>query len=249
MKNSGKNRIKIIATAIFAAFALLSAAGVTYAKYYTEGKFDAVFDAKSFYFESDLLKHPDTAGKYPSYKLQKGKYSVSFGLNNYADTLRVSEVDINYTVTVTKKGESTPIIPEIYGTVLISEKSDLITVTVTDPGTYLIEAKATSPYLDTLKAEITVTAANTEIEHKVNDEVGSPTLYLVVTTNAYSGSVDIEWPTGVYPDKTDSLLKSASGTKHTVTFASSSEYSFLFFKSDISKKYDKDDFTVTAPTP
>ena len=92
-----------------------------------------------------------------------------------------------------------------------------------------------------LQAKFIIPAVNNQVQWSVSDAANSPVVRLTVKTNDYSGNVTISWPAGVAPDNTDPLLAGAVNTQScTLSFSNNSEYTFLFFKSDLSAVYTKE---------
>ena len=145
--------------------------GGSVAKYVYEKNNDIVYEAKSFYFESDLLSD-NTNPK--AYTYEKGKDSISFSLNNNIDELRYSDVETQYVVNIT----------DIHGNAVqdkdgnnIKEKTgklsnkrieqQIIEFTNLPTGTYLITAKAVKPYERTLKASFVLTEKDENIVYEI----------------------------------------------------------------------------------
>lgn len=226
------------------ALGLLISVGYAAAKYVSEYEKDGLYVAKSFYFESDLLKAPASNGVYPSYTLQSGVDEITFVLKNYTDALRISEANISYTITVEKNGS---VLSEKKQESVLAMEDLESSVTISDltAGTYTVTAIATAPYTSVLKADFTIVSINRDIEYSVSDDEESPVLYLTVTTNDYKGEIFIQFPENVYPDNTDEKMKDAVNTqKFYVTFDKNSQYTFLFFKENIDDKYTEENFKV-----
>jgi len=200
-----------------------------WAKYVTSRQKDTQVSAKAFYFESDLLNGE-------SHTLPAGTNSLSFVLMNYPDSLRESEVDIDYTATL-YKGDSAVEIKR--GKLELSEGSESVSFDISglSAGTYTVRCSATAPYAKTLTGTFALLPADPSVVPTVADGSGSPVCYLTITVGDYDGDVSIAWPAGVTPDPQDPAAA-------TMTFASNSEYTFTFFKSDIKKVYNSGDFTV-----
>lgn len=200
------------------------------AKYTDNRQMDAQVSAKAFYFESDLLNGG-------SYTLPAGTKQLSFMIMNYPDSLRRSEVDIEYTASLRKDGTA---VATKSGTLEIGELEEAVTFDLSSlpAGTYTATCNATAPYAKTLSATFTIASAVPSLTHDVADGSGNPVCYLTVTVGDYNGDVSIQWPAGVTPDPQDPAAEN-------MHFASNSEYRFTFFKHDITKVYKNDDFTVT----
>lgn len=84
---------------------MIGASAMIAAKYIHETKTTNGATAREFYFTSDLLdgkEHEITA-------TDDGTASVTFQLGNHEDSLRYSEVDIDYTVNVVQNDSDTEI--------------------------------------------------------------------------------------------------------------------------------------------
>ncbi|MBR3613874.1 MAG: hypothetical protein IKL55_01690 [Clostridia bacterium] len=226
--------------------------GGSLAKYVFEKNKDIVYEAKSFYFESDLLSD-NTNPK--AYTYEKGKDSISFSLSNNIDELRYSDVETQYVVNITdihgntvqdKEGN---IIKEKTGKLSnknVEEKT--IEFTNLPTGTYLITAKAIKPYERTLRASFVLTEKEEDIIYEIHDSANSPILQLTIQTEDYSGDINISWPAGVAPDSTNEKFSGVNTGylqgSATITFEANSEYTLPFFKKQPSSSYSKDDFSV-----
>ena len=84
-------------------FIPLLVAGVTLAQYIAGDHKEDVFQTGSFYFESTVLKEENP----PIYEYEKGVDSINIDLNNFADELRNSELNIDYTVSLTDSNGNT----------------------------------------------------------------------------------------------------------------------------------------------
>lgn len=247
MKKRTKKRMPLAAWIGFGlAAVLLAFNGYTFAKYVSQKEQEPVIAARNFYFESDLLTKD---GK--TYTLKAGVNQIRFSLMNYPDELRVAEVDIPYEIWVNgskyanftaKKGET----EDTDGKLNIADKKLDITLPNLAAGTYTVEAKATDPYVKTLKATFTIVAENNGIVYTVSDSAGSPTLLLTVTTTDHSGNVTISWPDGVLPDNADPLMKGAGASPYIVqNFPKNAEYTFVFFKKNPAQTYTRGNFSVS----
>ena len=245
--NKTKKRLSpIMGIGLLLIVSLLAFNGYTLAKYIFGHEQEAVFVAKDFYFESDLLKPTDV--NLPQYTLQTGVKDIIVTLKNYPDELRTSEVDIAYSVTLKKDGDSEPVTKT--GTLEIAEKNEIISFDNLAPGTYTVTATATKPYTKTLRAEFVVTGMDNNIRWKVNDNAQSPFLQLIVQTADSAGAIRISWPNGVVPDNTDALLAGAISNDgdedYFVSMQANAEYAFVFFKEDPDRNYSTDDFALVG---
>lgn len=204
----------------------------TLAKYFMEEDREELYVAKNFYFESDLLSV--ATGAIPHYTLKAGEDTISFDLMNYPDALRSSEVDISYTVVLTKDGAEKK---STSGTIAVGQNSVSVSFDGLDAGTYVVTATATGPYTQTLQGRFTVVGADYGLSYSVNDAAGSPNIKVTVTTTDYFGNIVISWPGSVLPDNTDPLLQNATEGSHTIEVKAQSEYTFQFFKTNPNENY------------
>lgn len=247
MRKTGKHQVKTKRTPMALKIGLLLLAvvvlfnGYTLAKYFMERDQKVPVVAKSFYFESDLLAI--STGAIPQYTLQAGVDEISFSLMNYPDELRDSEVNISYSVSLTKGGSE---IKSTSGTINAGRNSVPIRFEGLAAGTYHVTATATNPYTQTLQGRFTIVDTNYGLAYTVSDAPGSPNLKVTITTTDYSGNAVISWPAGVLPDNTDPLMQSADGQSFTVAVNAQSEYTFQFFKTNPNADY-SNAITVTKP--
>lgn len=226
--------------------------GTTLAKYSSNTNQDVVFEAKNFYFESDLLHD---ATNPISYTYQKGVDEISVVLKNNIDDYRFSDVEIEYKVQITdQEGNS---VTDKNGVKLELKQGKLSNADIVESeikfsnlptGVYVVKAEAIKPYTKTLQAIFTLTEQDNNIIYEINDSKNSPTLYLTLKTIDYSGNISITWPSGIYPDSTniyfENIETGLNGGTTTINFNSDSEYSFQFFKNNPETVYSKNDFLV-----
>lgn len=222
------------------------------AKYISNRHENFLYEAKSFYFESDLLSD---STEQKSYSYQRGIDSIRLNLSNNADELRYSEVNIEYKVSITdlsgnnitdKNGN---VVSTVEGTL---KKGEINTTTIEfnnlSTGAYIVTAETLKPYKKLIQANFILTEADNAISYEVSDAIDSPILNLIINTKDYAGNIKISWPKGVAPDNTDSYFKNVntgySKSNITIRFESNSEYIFNFFKEDPSSAFDSTDFTV-----
>lgn len=200
-----------------------------------------------FYFTSTFLTR---AGS--SYTLTPDTDSLEIPVCNYADHLRITGEDIDYTYTVTKgdtevkKGSGTL-------TATGDATTENISLTGMTAGTYDVIVKATHPFAATLKGTFVIPKESQDIHYSVNDQEGSPYVILTVWTDNYDGKVQVNWPAGVIPDSTDTKLEGvntySSGSyvagKATGACGAHSSNVYRFFKEDPSKTFTQSQFTAT----
>ncbi len=232
-------RLRILLAVLICAAAFALGSGLS-AKYIHSENRDDELTAAAFYFTSDLLS--ETSGT--TYTYARGTGSITVCLYNYADALRTSECEIGYTVTLTKDGET---VSTKTGELKEDEFSEAkVTFENLEEGTYKIEASS-SPYETALSANFILTAADEDLSYSVSTAANDATVLLTVTTADKAGCVSISWSNeGLTPDTTDKYLEKADDGSVTVYFDTASEYTFRFFKSDISEAdISKSDFTVS----
>lgn len=252
MESFGKTNRKLsgrrLLIVLFVSIALLlSVGGVVLAKYLTLLDADSPISSADFYFESDLL----SATSSPHYTLMAGVDEIRFNLKNHPDTLRHSDCDITYKVTLSKDGAE---VDSKTGYLTITDSEKFITSEVVfldlDAGIYTVTAEATAPYTATLSARFELVATVDDLVWSVSDVSGSPFASLTIETVDYEGDVSIKWPSGTQPDVSDPLMIGAVGNTHAVHFEKNSEYVITFFKTNPTSIFTKSDFEVEkAPTP
>jgi len=230
---------------------LLAYNGITIAKYITSHEKEPLYVAENFYFESDMLKTAATEADVPVYTLAAGGTSLGFKLKNYTDTLRYSEVDVGFSVQITDVDED-PVSPSVSANICGTAVTDpaafvipgdtcqdaAVVIGGLEPGnTYLVSVNA-SPYAATLKGKFTIPAADNKVSFTISDAVNSFDLKMTVVTGDKGGEATIKWPGEVLPDNTDPLMAGATGTSHVINLEKNSSYTFTFFKTDPSQKYD-----------
>jgi len=224
------------------------------AKYVNEEKQETLYEAQAFYLESSTLTDESSI---PTYTLQKGTNAITVDLKNFIDELRISDVAINYVVSISDTSgnyvtdKSGARINEKTGTFTKQTKvTKNESFTNLNSGTYTVTVRAVSPYTKTIRANFIVTDSDNVINYTVNDVAGSSVLQLTVTTNEFSGNIVIAWPAGLAPDSTDEKFSGVntgfSAGSCTVNFSANSEYTFQFFKQTPSNKFVKGDISVTA---
>ncbi len=243
-KLSFKTWLSIVLVLISTVLVVVSA-GVTLAKYAkldTDDTPPAV--PKSFYFESDLL-----ALSQPSYSI--GTTEIHLNIMNYADELRVSDVGIDYTVTLTERGEDEPIetqtVPK--SDMPASTKTKLHhTFTGLEYGkTYIVTASATYPYTKTLSAAFTVYDEQNSASYRVytDTEYGDNIVYLEVKTNDVKNAINVYWQNGYVPDNSYVPMVQAAGTVATdVELGAYGTHVIRFFKSNLNASLDTSLFFI-----
>lgn len=253
MAQTNKRDNRVIAVVLLVAAALVAVGGISsyaakYAHQATDGR---ELSSPAFYFTSDVLRDDDTA----NYQLPVGTTSISFELRNYADDLRWCDTNIDYEYKVAAP-DGTQFASG--AGVITRDASKGVAVPIsatglTQPGTYTVTATSTKPFSQQLSAKFTIAAANTDLNVSLADNNDSATATLTVSTQDYEGNVKVSWPAGVVPDQTqaefdrvstgDSSGNYSAGTV-TVTAKKFSTYTFRFFKTDPSQKFDTSQITA-----
>lgn len=178
---------------------LLAAAvwGVS-AKYIYQSESKGLAHAGEFYFTSDML----TAEGGKTYPLNSGTTTVSFYLRNY-EGLNLSNLDINYTVTVEPADEVT--VENASGTLKAGEEGDQkIVLSGLQKGTkYTVIATGKNGYSETLSATFDIKA---DAGVYKNTRYFGDYLLLTVWTVGRNAEVDISVPERLIPDGTDPAL-------------------------------------------
>ena len=253
MAQTNKRDNRVIAVVLLVAAALVAVGGISsyaakYAHQATDGR---ELSSPAFYFTSDVLRDDDTA----NYQLPVGTTSISFELRNYADDLRWCDANIDYEYKVAAP-DGTQFASG--AGVITRDASKGVAVPIsatglTQPGTYTVTATSTKPFSQQLSAKFTIAAANTDLNVSLADNNDSATATLTVSTQDYEGNVKVSWPAGVVPDQTQAEFdristgdSSGNYSAGTVTIAAKkfSTYTFRFFKTDPSKKFDTSQITA-----
>lgn len=217
--NHRGKRTGLIAGAIGLCFVLLLV-GAVIAKYRQQLRSDSAVRAKEFYFTSDFLDGG-------THTLAPGSTSVTFTLGNHADDLRISEVDIQYTVTVTKEGDTEKTVAT--GTLGKDTLNDQeITISDLSAGTYTVKAVGTGGYSQTLTATIVVLAEAAKPYYHIENVPGEYTLLTIWNEGNEAKNVTIKY-TGI-PDNTNPNMGDwATGGEKKVTVAPHTSMVFRFF--------------------
>lgn len=243
---------KAVGAVIILLCIVMMLSGYAAAKYKFQKTEEPLYTAEAFYFESDLLSDSQIV---PSYTYSGGADSIQIMLFNYADTLRYSEGDISYRVTLTGSdgqqvlNTSGATVGDVTGTITAGKaNTEIIQFSDLPAGSYLVTAAAEGKYQKVLKGNFTLSAVDEEIAYTVSDSEGSPVLLLTVTTKDYSGNLVISWPSGAAPDSTDPYFEAVNSGygegRCKIAFENNSEYTFRFFKNDPASVYDNSRFSV-----
>ncbi len=267
-RSNGGKKLNILAIELAACIILTAVlAGTVIGRYRRQFNSYGSVRALNFYFTSDFLD----GGTHP---IAPGTKDFTFNLSNHADDLRYSEMDITYTVEVTKAdgSEAAGVKVEINGTSGKDGKmstgstvNDTVRISNLEPGDYIITVTATgkksdadssvSGYNKTLKATIQIPAEDAKLFQNIVNT--SEYLQLTVWNEGdREGIVSIEY-TGI-PDNTNPNMTAAdwarsddtgSKTKENITIEPYSSKVFRFFGDNASATAKCNGAAVTAGTP
>lgn len=193
-KHAGKRPLLIALVILLLAAAVW---GVS-AKYIYQSESKGLAHAGEFYFTSDML----TAEGGKTYPLNSGTTTVSFYLRNY-EGLNLSDLDINYTVTVEPAGGVT--VENASGTLKAGEESDQqIVLLGLQKGTkYTVIATGKNGYSETLSATFDI---KDDTGVYKNTRFFGDYVLLTVWTEGMEATVDISVLEHLIPDGTDPAL-------------------------------------------
>ena len=202
--------------------------------------------AKEFYFTSDILSKTGTTHEVTALEANQTA-TVTFQLMNHADSLRYSEVNIKYTVSVREKGGATLDSSKIEnqtGTISGNQVNNAnVTIKGLEPGKeYIVTATTDNTYKQTLRGTIKVKKADDNVYASVKDK--NNYIEVTVWTIDHTGEVSLTYQnTGLIPDNTDTKMENAKRTDDTLKFtdwAANTSHVFRFFKqnTDTSKIYE-----------
>ncbi len=240
-----KRLMTILIVLLLCLATLGTSVGVTLAKYRIENTSEEVKVPTRFYFESNLLSEDN-----PSYEI--GINYIRIDLMNYADSLRVSESDITYEVTISSADSSASLgtAEGAMGTLTkeVQSKATVSFTGLTFGKTYTVTAKATAPYTKTVSATFTILEKENSLAFEVRDEGNS--VYLTLRTNELDSTVNIYWQEGYVPYNANDALAAATGkSAKGIKLNSYSVYEFRFFKEDLSAAFNISDFYVEISEP
>lgn len=209
------------------AFMVVFAIAGASAKYSHKTDNQAQAVAAEFYFASDFLSADGPTHTVAA--LDSGTATVEFTLQNHADALRYTPVDIAYTVTV---DDSSVTVDPAGGTIAGGAVRDRkIKLTNLQPGhTYTVTASTTKPYAATLTGTIQVSAADNTVTCAQTDK--GQYIEVTISTKDYAGQVDLTYPAGLIPDNTDSRMADWTTGEQTkqITMETNSAVVLRFFK-------------------
>ncbi len=223
-QRNGKGNKKLLGTAVLGVclVMLVVLIGAAIGRYQHQFRSGGSVRAKEFYFTSDFLDGE-------THTLAPGSTSVTFKLGNHADELRISEVDIAYTVTVTSDNGTTATVTPASGTLAKGAKQDAaITLSDLQPGTYTVQAVGSGGYTKTLTATIKVLEEAARPYYHIDTVPGEYLLLTVWNEGEKAQNVAIQY-TGI-PDNTNPNMGDwTTGGTQKVTVAPHSSMVFRFF--------------------
>ena len=239
-----KRQLVSLILILLAIVTTLTAGIVTLARYVSKKTSDGLVTPSKFYFESNLL-----AVEAESYRV--GTDTITFDLKNFDDNLRVSEVDIDYTVTIQCTDKSV-VIPEGKNTSGTLSKGTKSSVSVEYGGltlgkTYTVYAKATAPYTKILTANFTLPNESEAVTFTKSSEGGNDiVVYVTAKTGNVPKEVILKWQNGYVPDNSVKGMADAGGNSHLLTLEENSVYTFRFFKSSLGIGYNSVSFGIES---
>lgn len=249
---------KITVAVISAALVLTSVLCIvpSLAKYITTQGRQSELDSESFYFTSDYLKSDET----PVYKVS-GE-SVTFGVRNYADSLRINQSDITYTLTADAGELNIPGGTLTGGTA----GSDSITLSYVfsdaeEQKEITVSAISSEPYAEELRAKFILLRPDADLKYEIKDSAGSYYAELYIYTGNTEQTVTLFWDNAeLLIDETNdyvfgSITNNPSPSKSTATtgnIGAGTAVKIVFFKKNISADYTcgitaSDDGTINVP--
>lgn len=239
-----KRTIIILLICIIALAAGASAS--TMAKYISSTSAKTAVTSAKMYFDSDSLTSDGAA-----YTVNDTK--VGIRVTNYEDSLKVSNVNVTYSITVTNGtatvGATTA--ASFTGLTLTggSQQLELFTVQPNVGQTEVtVTAAASAPYASSLSATYTFTN-NAVLTLTKTADTDESTVILALTTNDYEGNVTLTWTANLIPDTVDGnglltgTLVSGTYTK-TVAVEAHRTYTLYFY---MTASYSTTDYnTLTA---
>lgn len=203
--------------------------------------------SNEFYFTSTLLSETGT-----TYTLMPTVTELEIPVCNYADDLRYSAEQIQYSYTVLKNDKE---ISKGSGIIEAGElKTSSIKLVDLKAGTYEVTVTANSPFKKVLKGTFTIPEESIQVHYSVADKEDSPYLLFTVWTENYDGNVKLTWPENLIPDTTNAQLQnvdtynSDSGKyvagEVTLSYTAYSSKVYRFFKINPSVVYTENQFNA-----
>lgn len=257
MKETGKKKklttvlTALLFTAVLAL--LLSAAGVTLARYITSSREESTAVAAPFYFTSDKLTEQTDPYTYYQIDEPEGENAtVSFTLANFVDKLRCTGSDIQYVYEIFA-GDDLSASPVASGSGTLAggarqTPNPPISVAVAKThfvnGKITVKATASTPYEKIIYAQFGFTPQEHQLQWAVTDSGSAVVLEMA---GGDGSNVVVTWPASLTPDLSNGLFHENEDAPCTATFAAQPgvRYALTFFKQDPSVTVDQSAFTVS----
>ncbi len=221
-QRNGKGNKKLLGTAVLGVclVMLVVLIGAAIGRYQHQFRSGGSVRAKEFYFTSDFLDGE-------THTLAPDSTSVTFKLGNHADELRISEVDIAYTVTVNNGATVTPASGTL--TAGVTGTDAKITITGLQSGeTYTVTAVGKGGYTKTLTATIKVLEEAARPYYHIDTVPGEYILLTVWNEGSVEKTVTIQY-TGI-PDNTNpNMTNWTTGETKDITIDPHESKVFRFF--------------------
>lgn len=240
-----RKRNIVVPLVLILALAVILSVGVVYAKYVKSYKDTGLITSKTMYFASDYLTEEGAAYTISS-------TTVTIQLMNYPDDLRVSEIPVNYAISV-EPNDGVSVIGNT-GTLgdddLIKDSDKIVISELKRGKTYTVTAIGENGYQKTLSATFTVVPEEAQFYYSITQN--EYYVLLTVWTENIKGAAEINFPNTLLPDNTDMLMRGVTQMQGVFTDAESfgKEYSsrtYRFFKID-ETVYEEKDFAVEFPS-
>lgn len=218
-----KRRAKIPLLTLLITAGVLAFAGIAAARYTMQKSESGLIAAGDFYFTSDFLKESAENAEY----FVDPTEDIIIHLYNYADSLRTTQKDIQYSVKVTGGTCSAS------NGVLSSSSASSATLTVSQTGdasSVTVTVSSTEPYKKELTASFKREKGNLVT---IEDAVGQRAAVLTMTCADGEKDLTINLPARVIPDQANDNVTSFTDSG-TCTFLSPGHgvYSLVLLKSD-----------------
>lgn len=249
-RSYGRFLFILLIIALLCSAAALSPAA---AKYLTQGRNpENLVVTENFYFTSNYLD--ETA---PVIPVSAGTSAVAIELYNYDDALRVSELDINYTITLeVKKLDDTAAEADVISAASLTPTGGTLakgalkhSAAVTLDGLkggykYIVTAVGSNGFTKTISATFAVAAEQPAI-YKHLTKSDDYVLLTVWTEGDANGTVSIRYPASLVPDNTDPAMRAwvTGASTGTTAFGRYESHMFRFFCDP--STVTADDFAVT----
>ena len=236
-----KYRKFVVPLVLVLAFAVTLSIGGIYAKYVKSYRDTGLIISKTMYFASDCLTEEGAA-----YTISDTEVTIK--LMNYPDELRVSEIPVNYIISV-EPNDGVDVSSNSGSLGEYDFKRDSVEIVISGlqrGKTYTVTALGENGYKKTLSATFTVVPEENQFYYSITQN--EYYVLLTVWTENIKGAAKINFPNTLLPDNTDAILRDVTKAQGYFTDEESfeKEYSsrtYRFFKTN-EITYKKEDFTV-----